>query len=170
MFATPRSGKMSIDYLKSLPTRPECWRLFRLPYHRHQSLSRSHLFRGHRWVNLADSHLKGDRHAAQTASVTDFERVYWRWTTTPLEQALLQLRGQYVVRTLTVSIVQPKSESLWLFRILYAGFAGLNEFSELSAPSHSPKMLAINICIQDPIEPSLLWTTRPRSIRYLQLK
>jgi len=40
-----------------------------------------------------------------------------------------------------------------LFRILYAGFAGLNEFSELSALSHSPKMFAINICIQDTIEP-----------------
>jgi len=40
-----------------------------------------------------------------------------------------------------------------LFRILYAGFAGLNEFSELSALSLSPKMLAMNICIQDPIEP-----------------
>jgi len=40
-----------------------------------------------------------------------------------------------------------------LFRILYAGFAGLNEFSELSALSHSPGMFAMNICIQDPIEP-----------------
>jgi len=40
-----------------------------------------------------------------------------------------------------------------LFRILYAGFAELNEFSELSALSHSPKMFAINICIQDPIKP-----------------
>jgi len=42
-----------------------------------------------------------------------------------------------------------------LFRILYAGFAGLNEFSELSALSHSPKMFVINICIQDPIEPEM---------------
>jgi len=41
----------------------------------------------------------------------------------------------------------------WLFRILYAGFAGLNEFLELSALSHSPKMFAVNICIQNPIEP-----------------
>jgi len=40
-----------------------------------------------------------------------------------------------------------------LFRILYAGFAGLNEFLELSALSHSPKMFAVNICIQNPIEP-----------------
>ena len=46
-------------------------------------------------------------------------------------------------------------EIVRLFRILYAGFAGLNEFSELSAPSHSPKMFAINICIQDPIEPEV---------------
>jgi hypothetical protein len=44
----------------------------------------------------------------------------------------------------------------WLFRILYAGFAGLNEFLELSALSYSPKMFAINICIQNPIEPMTL--------------
>jgi len=48
------------------------------------------------------------------------------------------------------------SNKLWLFRILYAGFAGLNEFSELSALSYSPKMSAMNICIQDTIEPKLL--------------
>ena len=42
------------------------------------------------------------------------------------------------------------------FRILYAGFAGFKEFSELSALSHSPKMFAINISIQDPIEPGLI--------------
>jgi len=51
-------------------------------------------------------------------------------------------------------VSRPKSvDAKWLFRILYAGFAGLNEFSELSALSHSSKMFAINICIQDPIEP-----------------
>ena len=42
---------------------------------------------------------------------------------------------------------------IWLFRILYAGFAGLNEFSELSVLSYSPKMFVVNIYIQDPIEP-----------------
>ena len=46
-------------------------------------------------------------------------------------------------------------EELRLFRILYAGFAGLNEFSELSAWSHSPKMFVVNIYIQDSIEPEL---------------
>ncbi len=46
-------------------------------------------------------------------------------------------------------------QGLWLFRILYADFAGLNEFSELSAWSHSPKMFVVNIYIQDPIEPGL---------------
>ncbi len=46
-------------------------------------------------------------------------------------------------------------EHVRLFRILYAGFAGLNEFSELSALSYSPKMFVINICMQNPIEPKL---------------
>jgi len=49
----------------------------------------------------------------------------------------------------------PTTEVLRLFRILYAGLAGINEFSGLSALSHSPKMFAVNICIQDPIEPVL---------------
>jgi len=57
------------------------------------------------------------------------------------------LENSYDIRTI---------QELWPFGILYAGFAGLNEFSEISAPSHSPKMFAINICIQDPIEPELL--------------
>jgi len=56
----------------------------------------------------------------------------------------------------TVFTVFLKSTTLWLFRILYADFAGLNEFSELSAWSHSPKMFVVNIYIQDPIEPTLL--------------
>jgi len=47
-----------------------------------------------------------------------------------------------------------EAKSQWLFRILYADFAGLKEFSELSAWSHSPKMFVVNIYIQDPIEPS----------------
>jgi len=51
------------------------------------------------------------------------------------------------------------AESFWLFRILYAGFAGLNEFSKLSALPYSPKMFAMNICIQDAIEPSFLRST-----------
>ena len=51
--------------------------------------------------------------------------------------------------------VLPIPQDQRLFRILYASFAELNEFSELSAPSHSPKMFAINIYIQDPIEPAL---------------
>jgi len=42
---------------------------------------------------------------------------------------------------------------MWLFRILYAGFAGLNEFSELSALSYNPKMFSMNIYIQNPVEP-----------------
>jgi hypothetical protein len=50
---------------------------------------------------------------------------------------------------------------MWLFRILYAGFAGLNEFSELSAWSHSPKMFVVNIYIQDPIEPNMCFTPSP---------
>jgi len=45
--------------------------------------------------------------------------------------------------------------NIWLFRILYAGFAGLNEFSKLSALSRSPEMFAMNICMQDPIEPNI---------------
>jgi len=49
-----------------------------------------------------------------------------------------------------------RSQNLRLFRILYAGFAGLNEFSKLSALSRSPKMFGVNICIQDPIEPNLI--------------
>jgi len=48
-------------------------------------------------------------------------------------------------------------KDIWLFRILYAGFARLNEFSELSALSHSPEMFAINICIQDLREPDISW-------------
>jgi len=47
-----------------------------------------------------------------------------------------------------------QTDNFWLFRILYAGFAGLNEFSKLSALSYSPKMFAMNICIQDAIEPN----------------
>ena len=50
-----------------------------------------------------------------------------------------------------VSVI--KAKFYWLFRILYAGFAGLNEFSELSALSYSPQMFAVNIRIQNPIEP-----------------
>ena len=46
-----------------------------------------------------------------------------------------------------------KPNTFWLFRILYADFTGLNEFSELSALSHSPKMFAMNIYIQYPVEP-----------------
>ena len=46
-------------------------------------------------------------------------------------------------------------QKIGLFRILYADFAGLNEFSELSAWSHSPKMFLVNIYIQDPIEPKI---------------
>jgi len=45
---------------------------------------------------------------------------------------------------------------VWLFRILYAGFAGLSEFSELSALSYSPQILTVNIRIQNPIEPKVL--------------
>jgi len=53
-------------------------------------------------------------------------------------------------------------EHVRLFRILYAGFAGLNEFSELSALSYSPKMFAINICIQNPIEPHVIYEPNTR--------
>jgi len=49
-----------------------------------------------------------------------------------------------------------------LFRILYAGFAGLNEFSELSVLSHSPKMFAMTICIQDPVEPKEIGKNKTR--------
>jgi hypothetical protein len=31
-----------------------------------------------------------------------------------------------------------RRQFLWLFRILYVGFTGLNEFSKLSALSYSP--------------------------------
>ncbi len=50
--------------------------------------------------------------------------------------------------------LEPEEVKLWLFRILYAGFAGLNEFSELSALSYNPKMFSMNIYIQNPVEPS----------------
>ena len=40
-----------------------------------------------------------------------------------------------------------RGQGIGLFRILYADFAGLNEFSELSAWSHSPKMFVVNIYI-----------------------
>jgi len=46
-------------------------------------------------------------------------------------------------------------ETVRLFRILYAGLAGFNEFSELSDLSHSPKTFTANICIQNPIEPTV---------------
>jgi len=52
--------------------------------------------------------------------------------------------------------VLPIPQDQRLFRILYASFAGLNEFSELSALSYSPQMFAVNIRIQNPIEPDQL--------------
>jgi len=72
--------------------------------------------------------------------------------TLPCNGLLVQTSASVEVgrRPLLAIVNSLKSLVERLFRILYAGFAGLNEFS---APSYSPEMFAINICIQDPIEP-----------------
>jgi len=48
------------------------------------------------------------------------------------------LRTQSLLKSKTLIDWEKQIQKNWLFRILYAGFTGLNEFSKLSALSYSP--------------------------------
>jgi len=91
---------------------------------------------------------------------------FWRSPLIPQVSNAIALKFKFCRSPLTSQVSNAivlklkfrRSPLIWLFRILYAGFAGLNEFSKLSALSYGSKMFITNIRIQNPIEP-LIFTS-----------